>query len=246
MIGDLEESLINGEGNPINFSDPAAIEEFVTSSDPIATEGTYMMIVALLSCSVPVLTAHLCMGASHLTGLLDLSVKEASTRHYGDARNKAIREEATKLNQEIKAMRLAFVNHATNEAAQNPGQSVGVYKDSQGRMQREMVDRRKAGDWAVAGHLGGEAQKANYKFMFTKQFMESHALLGSLTGRRMTFNMSRMDKAQVSISNQIQDMFHSHALGLGGGLGSPFAARQKGTSTVADGVKNANMGTDGN
>ncbi len=248
MLGEMHQSILNKSGNPVDLNDPVAFEELLTNSDPVATEGTYMVIVGALTCAVPLVTAHLCMGASNLMGFLQLSIDQTSERYYGDERNVAIRNYATGINQDIKSQNTAFVLRAKAEAEKNPEPLIiRAGQDRNGKPIFKELDRRTTGDYAMAAYVKAKSMEAAYKFRFTNSMREGHALLGSLTGRRMSFNKGKEGWAKQGIMNQINSQFFGRPMGGSNpyAVGATRPVWDPSESKAIALPSNTNTGTDG-
>ncbi len=71
---------------PIDWASPESVFAVMRDNDPFATPNTYFQIVALLTVSVPFLTAHACLGATNLYDAFKMSIDQTANR-FGQRRS---------------------------------------------------------------------------------------------------------------------------------------------------------------
>ena len=89
----LMSSRINVHGVQVNWNEPTSILGIISNNDPLTGQNVYWQIVSLLTCLVPFLTAHLCLGASGMFDMFRGSIDQAASRFAGhEARSGRRRE----------------------------------------------------------------------------------------------------------------------------------------------------------
>ena len=78
---------ISHVSSTINWEDIDSIYEFVAVKDPIATPNTYSTIIAIITLSIPIITANLCLGAGNLKGFVSKAMRPIDA--MGDRMSKA-------------------------------------------------------------------------------------------------------------------------------------------------------------
>ncbi len=76
---------INAYSSVVDWNRPETIFELIAKNDPLASLNTYLQITALLTCSIPLLTAHFCLGATNLFGAFKMSIDD-SAQKFGNKR----------------------------------------------------------------------------------------------------------------------------------------------------------------
>ncbi len=233
LFGGLKDSIykpsVAGSPVPIDFSDPTSIEDMMSMSDPLANEGAYMFIIAMLTCSVPIITGHLCAGASNLFSFLNLSINKRTKRVYSDLRAKHSRTIATKINYENKANMLRYVNNRVKEAEKNPGFAISANRDPKTAASNPFIKiaRNKTGDYTHARRLGAVASAARFEYLMSDSYATRHAMLASLTGRRMTFTTPGQTLASSMVGNSILEQAYGRTFGSNHYLSSPLDGANK-------------------
>jgi hypothetical protein len=70
--------------------DPASVLKMAYQNDPLMGQNTYWLIVSILTCMVPVVTAHLAMGATNMFDMFKNSIDQTAIR-FGQAEGNAAR-----------------------------------------------------------------------------------------------------------------------------------------------------------
>lgn len=76
----------------VDFNRPESVYNLIALNDPFAIHNSYLQFVAFLTCTVPFITAHFCMGASNLVEFLKLTVDQNATK-FADHRARGKRRE---------------------------------------------------------------------------------------------------------------------------------------------------------
>lgn len=75
------------QGSGFDWARPEAIFSIIADNDPLANQNTYYAIIAMLTCSVPLLTAHFCLGATNLYDVFKMNVDQTANR-FADFRRR--------------------------------------------------------------------------------------------------------------------------------------------------------------
>lgn len=89
----------------IDAESPASVFAIVFTNDPLATMNTYLQVVALFTTSVPILTAHACLGATNLYDAFKLSIDQTANRFGEQMAKKKKRELAARAEREYREAR---------------------------------------------------------------------------------------------------------------------------------------------
>ncbi|MCC6932422.1 MAG: conjugal transfer protein TraG N-terminal domain-containing protein [Deltaproteobacteria bacterium] len=111
---------INHVAGTINWENIDSIYSFISVNDPIATPNTYSTIISLITLSIPILTANLCLGAGHVKGFVSKAMKPLGSfekRFLQSARRQYASDQALMI-----GVNSALYNvGGAEKAANNPG-----------------------------------------------------------------------------------------------------------------------------
>jgi|GEM_PF-7079375 len=161
----------------MDWGSPDLIFKVMFQNDPLANMNTYFHIVALFMLSVPLLTAHLALGASDIVEALRDSIDVKATQ-FGSRKGRATRRmEGSMVNRYISERKVeqekAFSAAATNDPGKN---QLGEHRHVGAK--GDMTPARFS---ATAQRLGGTAYMTNENQLLHRN------MLAAVTGRKMSY-----------------------------------------------------------
>lgn len=163
----------------LNWDDPATVFNVVHLNDPTSHLNTYYTVIGILTLAVPLVTAHLCLGASNLWNSLKGGIDANANRFQNEKANGAMRHYSTLKHAEIRNSINDQKLAAAQRALANPGYTKdGVYRGTH-------LLRGGAMDGTAARHARGSALQEEFEAKFSQENLERRADLAMYTGRRM-------------------------------------------------------------
>lgn len=189
----------------LDWTDPASIFNVVYANDPTAHLNTYYTIIAILTFAVPVLSAHLCMGATNLYDSLKLNLDGMADRFGNEKANSARRSEGTlAFNEFDTEQRLVQQWMAATEAGRSPG------KTDAG------LSREATGDGTIGRHMNSAAAMKWFNYHFSDEHLQRANFVSSLTGRRMSYSARAAVGYVNALTNRDREQFETRPAGTGG------------------------------
>ena len=167
---------VNHENDQINLDDQASFFKLIAENDPLATENTYYYVTSLLMISVPLLTAHLCMGATHLFDSFKNAIDNNANRFGLQASLGSRRLWGSQLEKE-QHERIGDV--ASDRARRRWDSEPQIY----GGIDLKKDTNDETGRWRLQQMWAEE----NFKETWSPQTYEDKATLALATKRRMSF-----------------------------------------------------------
>lgn len=208
--------------DPLNFdwSDQASLFRIVNEYDPLANQSMYYVIINILTVAVPVITAHLCLGAS---GMFDMfrGAIDGTARKFQSQRTDAVRRGLATM---------AETTGWTKEMSRGLQAAAAYFNDENAKMTR--------GDYAMSPGDGYRARagegmyhEARVKYHFSEEQARQRAFLAMVTGRANTQGASNgMSGALIQKwANEFASDFESP---------EAFASHWKGYLSPSDRAKN--------
>lgn len=160
----------------INWEQPESVFSVIMDNDPFATPTTYYQIIGLLTVSVPLLTAHCCLGATNLYDAFKMSIDQTANRFGQQRSNWTRREVASRAEREYKEAVHAYADAARARAAKAMRQG----KDHV-TLNNEGLGNR--GDASEAEMLALVYSTAAVQYKWSDAGVQRAARLGASTGR---------------------------------------------------------------
>lgn len=109
ILWHLMKGKINIHNKELNWDDPTSVMGVIYNNDPFFSENTYWMITSILTCSIPFITAHLCLGA---TGMFDMfsGTIDQTAEKFGQNERARSRRFVANVNEHIQ--RVSHFQHA--------------------------------------------------------------------------------------------------------------------------------------
>lgn len=200
----------------VRWDDPASFLNIMYLTDPLSMMATYWQLIALITVSVPMITAHLCLGATGLYSALEMSFTDWPTRVLNENSNSQWRKFATKvdtwLSQNTQLGRL----YGSQEHAANPGTT------------EDGVMRWASGSGAAARHgkeMGNHHRVAD---VFDDNTMRAQQALTMYTGRTMPYQQIHSSKEKVNaIVNRAKEPYNVDWAWQSGNADWPFKTSEK-------------------
>ncbi len=163
----------NAVADNLDWAKPETVFSLIASNDPLGSLNTYLQISALLTCSVPLLTAHFCLGANNLFGAFKMSIDDAP-RRFGGAKASAMRRD------------LATNAERNIEAKENYAGMWGALNASKQWFTREGKSISDRGDNSLTKAMSTGYRKAMLDYHYSREGLNNFAYLGAVTGRQVT------------------------------------------------------------
>ena len=160
----------------INWENPESVFSIIMDNDPFATPTTYYQIVGLMTVSVPLLTAHCCLGATNLYDAFKMSIDQTANRFGQQRSNWTKREVASRAEREYKEAVHAFAMSQVKKAEQSMNQGKGFFS-------LNGEDLRNRGDGSEAELLAQVYMTAAVQYKWSDAGIQRAARLGGSTGR---------------------------------------------------------------
>jgi len=187
MIGQKSVPLLEGE----SLNDLTSAFSVLGDFDPLANIGVYYTIIAMLTMAVPILSAHLCNGASNMLGAFRAALDESASRLHNRAAHGARRAYASMFEQRFY---VAQQEHGLSKARQ--------YANSQ-----EARERGVSGDGLKARSVQGAYDKARTHGRYSDKLINESADLGYFSRRSVTQSFSSTVSG-ASLSSWSNDKLH--------------------------------------
>jgi hypothetical protein len=207
----------------MDWNDPMAIMNAVYVTDPTAHLNTFYNIVAMLTVAIPMVSAHLCLGATNLYNALKGSIDQYAGKFSLDKTIKERRRFANKVEQEIPYGFAAARARGIITAGNEPGG---------GRTNRGVI-RKAAGGGAYARHLNEAAREAGFAANYSDGMTDMIGELSMYTGRRMAtqaggyHNSRGIVDAMVNRNREDYEVDYAHKQGSTlNPLGSPYSVNK--------------------
>ncbi len=200
-----------------NWADLSFLYTAINSNDPLSNLTMYYLIVSLLTLSVPMLSAHLCLGGRAAFDVFRNAIDEtalkvqsrgakAAKRNVGDMAEAKAWERDTK-----------FGVQAARDAAK---------RDGGGRTFGTGLRPVDTGDGKLARRQRGEGDAAQNAFHFSKQAIQQRGILGMIAGRPISHSgsgsVSLPDSQRITDlqaePHETRSMYQSHNNPLAGVL----------------------------
>ena len=194
----------NRFGEQVNWDRPETVYNLMAMNDPLATHNMYLQMIAFLTCSIPFLTAHFCLGASNLLDFVKLTVDNNANK-FADSRMRGVRRgvgsEIEKLRDEREQLAFhtggmaAVANRGFNQlmglmGARPPAGSGGAGPNlgRVGENARNGQQPTLGGDYSIQElyRQGGNQAVSNYRH--SDEFQGLSTALGVTAGRLSYFN----------------------------------------------------------
>ncbi len=160
----------------IDWSQPDSVFAVIMDNDPFATPTTYYQVIALLTLSVPLLTAHCCLGATNLFDAFKMSIDQTANRFGQSRSNWTRRELASRAEREYKEAVHAYGMKAKEAASKTMNSGEELYN-----MNGERLGNR--GDGSQGEMLAQVYMAATVQFKWSQEGVQRAARLGASTGR---------------------------------------------------------------
>ena len=175
---------VNQFQGQINWTQPESVFAVLRDNDPYATPNTYFQVIALLTVSIPFLTAHACLGATNLYDAFKMSIDQTANR-FGQRHGAWMRRVvASRAEVEYRQAQAKYASDWVNKAWQLEGQALkdskgahGFLKTPDGRWVSGTGDGTKAEMTAII------AMTASAQFQLSEEGTMRAAKLASVTGR---------------------------------------------------------------
>ena len=134
VVRDLLWTMLNGQMNKhdvaIDWNDPSTIFSVIYDNDPFYSLNTYWIVVSLLTCSVPFLTAHFCLGATGLFSMFSGAIDQ-TPESIGNVEKNRSRRFVANVNEHIQRNTADAVARAyALEGGSQATHPVGGFSDS--------------------------------------------------------------------------------------------------------------------
>ncbi|MCC6220639.1 MAG: hypothetical protein IT291_05275 [Deltaproteobacteria bacterium] len=206
-----------GTFEDLDWADPSSVFNLIYLNDPTSSLNTYYSIIALLTLSVPALTAHLCMGATDLYNALKLSINGQAERWGPDVVKGHRRNEATIKHAALEYNEAKAAEAAALKAYQNLGQT------------SDGVSRASTGDGAPARYARGEADKKAFDYGFGAEQRELANDRAALEGRRMSWRKGTSQLGILAEGNKEREQYEARSAVSGSHI--PGIASEKADNT---------------
>lgn len=220
----------NRERIDVDASLPHTVFSLIYSNDPLATENTYWQIVAILTCAVPFLTAHCCLGATNLYDAFKTSIDQTANRFGQSQTNAARRDHATAAEIRIQQKRAMIAMEATEASMKQP------MRDSSGK---EM----QPGGYERQTRAFLEGQKAHAQSFWNANVQSDIGFLAAATGRRVTTGAGQSQDTIVraNVALRTNEAFRNRS--AAGAINLPFVDQFSGhNDQTKAGVPFSNLG----
>jgi hypothetical protein len=198
---------IKDDGAVLNWSDPAVLFQQLSQHDPLANVNTYYLLVNLMTLSVPMVTAHMCMGATDVFEAFKTSLNTTADR-FGSARTQEIRNQS----------KMHYDKLIDKEANEHALKTVNDYIRAQGGDTAKLGQFKSAGDFLSWAGRGDKTQSndlatlyrasiANYHLSDRADFLASKRAMAD--GRRMSYNNGRSKDLLTRDLFQYNDANHA-------------------------------------
>ena len=115
----------NQVGSKLDWSKPDTLIALISDNDPLANQNTYYSTIAVLTLSVPLLTAHFCLGATNLYDVFKMNIDQTATRFGGQRRAEMQRFRGASPAEQKQAEEKAGAQVAGNMSALNSATNQG-------------------------------------------------------------------------------------------------------------------------
>ena len=181
----------------INWDDKGSILNYVYTSDPTAGRGTYYTLSSLLTLMVPLVTAHLCLGATHLYNVVRGGLESTPQKFGKDAVRGARNRPMASLVNAQNLIAFTGMMNATNDTLARTGLKTPSGQD---------VD--KTGRPYKAWIATGAAQQARWDTNMNPANQAANEVLSGWTGRRSTHSRGKgTGLVNKAIQQRLVDMF---------------------------------------
>lgn len=206
--------------NLLNWSDLSSVFDIIAKDDHFVSLGLYNSLLALLTISVPFVTAHLCLGGTEIFSAfrtaIDKTVSRVSSQHTASARRRYATVIEGRWRQEREHAGLERANKAIN-ARGGMTEQVG---------DKKAFERWQAGDGTMTAHVQGEYMKGMADFDTSARSGELLTDLAATIGRPVVlFNpgnhSNQVVGALVNTHNErhlARPVFDAHGSHIGGSL----------------------------
>ncbi len=97
ILWNLMKGRINTHKEAIDWDFPSTVLQVAFNNDPFLSQNTMWVIVSAMTMMVPVLTAHLCLGATQMYDMFKFGIDQTAVRFGNVETNRARRHEANKI-----------------------------------------------------------------------------------------------------------------------------------------------------
>ncbi len=157
---------------------PQLVFAVMLQNDPLANLNTYYHLVSLITVSVPFLSAHLCLGAADLFGVLRSSADTQATKFSKRVGRAARRMIATPIGRYQVEFEANYAKRAVADALTNPGKN----------MLGESRAIWRKGDRTRLRYADMAQQLALVQSHYASEQMKHRNFLAAVTGRKMVYD----------------------------------------------------------
>ena len=224
----------------LDWTKPETVYTLIFYNDPIVTHNTYLQLMAFLTCSVPFVTAHFCLGAANCLDFIKMTVDQ-NAKNFSDARSRGARRALiTSPMERMKDERA----HAAGVRAMFEGTAAylsGNFQSFLNRAQSQLNGPNNpptavgqgqnmpvpGGDFSMQRVMGLSYQVGVLNYRFSEDGQRNNAWLGVAAGRLSNFNYTTGSEYIQAFTTQLNFDFMGVNPGMGhnhwtGGVQAPI------------------------
>ena len=191
----------------LDWDSPASVFHLLAQNNPTANLNTYYYIVALLTCGVPFMTAHLCLGATDLFAAFRMGIEDPAAKHGQRIGRETTRYESSATSRYLQDAMMLHQLAAAAHSAGNPGNNL------LGESRWLMSDSTRSRQMHIATNI------AFAQHFMSEEGLQTRSHLAALSGRKMSFSAFMANGVVNSFVALSQERNRGAVSGMGGASG---------------------------